>query len=76
MSSTVSDALSSATGDALDGASLAAALEHSYVIEQAKGILMQRLDIDADQAFIHLKRESQNTNTKLWLVAERVAQRN
>ena len=65
--------VSSAISDALDEASFAAALEHSDVIGQAKGILMQRLGIDADQAFTHLKRESQNTNTKLWQVAERVS---
>ncbi|WP_433782657.1 ANTAR domain-containing protein [Actinomycetospora sp. CA-101289] len=44
------------------------------VIGQAKGILMQRYDVDAEEAFARLRRASQHTNTKLydiaaWLVA-------
>jgi len=35
------------------------------VIEQAKGILMARMAVDADEAFAHLSKASQNTNTKL-----------
>ena len=35
------------------------------VIEQAKGILMARLGIDADAAFAHLARQSQEANRKL-----------
>ncbi|WP_198671787.1 GAF and ANTAR domain-containing protein [Desertihabitans aurantiacus] len=39
-------------------------------IEQAKGILMERYKISADQAFNVLTRTSQQTNTKLRSVAE------
>ena len=39
------------------------------VIEQAKGILMGRYGIPADDAFEMLRRCSQDTNTKLHLVA-------
>ena len=44
------------------------------VIGQAKGILMHRYDVDADEAFARLRSASQTTNTKVydvaaWLVA-------
>ena len=42
------------------------------VIEQAKGILMGRYGILADDAFEILRRWSQDTNTKLHLVAQTV----
>jgi hypothetical protein len=42
------------------------------VIEQAKGILMSRYGIPADDAFELLRRWSQDTNTKLHLVAETI----
>jgi ANTAR domain-containing protein len=50
------------------------ALVRRDVIGQAKGILMNRYDVDADEAFARLRRASQHTNTKLhdvaaWLVA-------
>jgi transcriptional regulator with GAF, ATPase, and Fis domain len=41
-------------------------------IGQAKGILMERLSIDAVQAFAMLKQLSQSTNTPLRTIAERV----
>jgi hypothetical protein len=40
------------------------------VIEQAKGILMGRYGISAEAAFQILRRRSQDTNTKLHLVAQ------
>ena len=50
------------------------ALIRRDVIGQAKGILMHRYDVDAEEAFARLRRASQTTNTKLhdvaaWLVA-------
>lgn len=42
------------------------------VIEQAKGILMVDHDISADDAFHMLCKQSQDTNTKLYLVAQAV----
>ena len=45
------------------------ALESRGVIDQAKGILMERYRLTADQAFAALARVSQQTNTKLRDVA-------
>lgn len=42
------------------------------VIEQAKGILMGQYQIPADDAFEMLRRCSQDTNTKLHLVAQTI----
>lgn len=44
------------------------------IIEQAKGILMERHGIDADAAFARLKSHSQETGQKLIEVAEAVTQ--
>lgn len=41
-------------------------------IGQAQGILMKQFDLDADRAFAVMNRISQDTNTKLATVAERV----
>lgn len=41
------------------------AIEHRTVIGQAEGILMERLGIDAEQAFAYLRRMSQCENRKL-----------
>ena len=41
------------------------AMTNRTVIGQAEGILMERLDIDADQAFAYLRRISQTENRKL-----------
>lgn len=46
------------------------AITNRTVIGQAKGILMERLDIDADQAFAYLRQISQRENRKLIVVAE------
>jgi ANTAR domain len=51
---------------------LRAALEFRAVIEQAKGILMERLKTTADGAFDTLVRVSNDTNTKLRDVAQAV----
>ncbi|MBW0104377.1 GAF and ANTAR domain-containing protein [Pseudonocardia sp. KRD291] len=61
-------------------ANLGAALGSRDMIGQAKGILMERFDVDGDQAFQMLVRSSQDTNVKLvdvarWLVTERGAAR-
>jgi AmiR/NasT family two-component response regulator len=48
------------------------ALENRDVIGQAKGMLMERHGISADEAFDRLVRISQDTNVKLHTVAERL----
>lgn len=48
---------------------LRAALERRAVIGQAQGVLMERLGIDACQAFDYLKRTSNELNLKLYAVA-------
>jgi GAF domain-containing protein len=42
------------------------------VIEQAKGIIMGSLGCSAEQAFEHLKQQSQHTNTKLRDIADQL----
>lgn len=49
---------------------LQTALESRAVIEQAKGILMERHKLTPDQAFHHLATASQHTNVKLRDVAD------
>ena len=57
---------------ALDRAkNLEAALASRAVIDQAKGILMERFKLTADQAFQALARVSMETNTKVRDIAER-----
>jgi GAF domain-containing protein len=51
---------------------LQSALENRDVIGQAKGILMARHGITADQAFDELRRASQRRNTKLREIADMV----
>jgi GAF domain-containing protein len=50
---------------------LAVALDSRAVIDQAKGILMERFKLTADQAFQALTRVSMQTNTKVREIAER-----
>jgi GAF domain-containing protein len=50
---------------------LAAALDSRAVIDQAKGILMERIKLTPDQAFQLLTRVSMETNTKVRDIAER-----
>jgi GAF domain-containing protein len=59
------------TGEA---ANLRTALETRDLIGQAKGILMERQDLTAEQAFTALCRVSQNSNVKLRDVAARVVE--
>jgi len=49
------------------------ALAHRDIIGQAKGIVMERFHLDADQAFNLLSRLSQEENTKLHDVAGKIA---
>ena len=44
---------------------MAQAVDARKLVGQAMGILMERFDIDGDQAFAVLRRYSQDTNTKL-----------
>jgi len=53
---------------------LRGALDSRAVIDQARGILMARRGITAEQAFAELARESQNTNVKLRELAARLVQ--
>lgn len=57
---------------ALDRANLKEALQRRDVIGQAKGMLMARSNVDADQAFEMLVSASQRTNVKLAEVARRL----
>ncbi|WP_062430330.1 GAF and ANTAR domain-containing protein [Herbidospora daliensis] len=50
-------------------------MEGRETIEQAKGMLMQALGVDAEQAFAELRRTSQNAHLKLRDVAERLIAR-
>jgi len=49
---------------------LSQAVDARKLVGQAMGILMERYDVDGDQAFAILKRYSQDTNTKLRDVAQ------
>jgi AmiR/NasT family two-component response regulator len=53
---------------------LKGALEGRDVIGQAKGILMERHGIDADEAFARLVEMSQHTNVRLREVAENLVE--
>jgi len=52
---------------------LGVAMQTRTIIGQAQGILMQRLDISADQAFDYLRRVSSESNQKLAAVAFEIA---
>ena len=51
---------------------LGIAMDARTVIGQAQGILMERFDLDAEQAFGVLRRFSQDNNLKLHVVAQRL----
>ena len=51
------------------------ALASRDIIGQAKGIIMERFDVDAVRAFELLKSLSQNSNSRLGLVAEELVSR-
>ncbi|KXF48886.1 histidine kinase [Rhodococcus sp. SC4] len=54
---------------------LRSAVASRDVIGQAKGMLMERFDIDAIRAFELLSRLSQETNTRLSVIAQRITER-
>jgi hypothetical protein len=56
-------------------AQLRTALAHRDTIGMAKGLLMERHDVDADAAFAILCRTSQHSNTKLMKVAAELVDR-
>lgn len=56
-------------------ANLEIAVEHRTVIGQAIGILQERYDLDAEQAFAVLQRRSQDENIKLYVLATALADR-
>lgn len=53
---------------------VSAAFEHRGVIDEAKGMLMLVNRIDADAAFGLLRKASQETNTKLYVIATAVVE--
>lgn len=61
-----------ALSSARDTANLWKAIDARRLIGQAQGILMERFDMDAEQAFAVLRRYSQDHNVKLHMVAERL----
>jgi hypothetical protein len=61
-----------ALSSARETANLCKAIDARRLIGQAQGILMERFDMDADQAFAVLRRYSQDHNVKLHVVAERL----
>ena len=61
-----------ALSSARETANLWKAIDARRLIGQAQGILMERYDMDADQAFAVLRRYSQDHNVKLHRVAERL----
>jgi GAF domain-containing protein len=50
------------------------AMTNRTVIGQAEGILMERLGIDADQAFAYLRRTSQSENRKLVTICSQIVE--
>src|SRR6185312_13376059 len=53
------------TRDAIINSQLQTALNSRIVIEQAKGVLSERLGLDMDQAFAHLRSMARNNNRHL-----------
>jgi GAF domain-containing protein len=51
---------------------LAKAVDARKLVGQAMGILMERYHLDSDQAFAVLRRYSQDTNTKLRVIAQQL----
>ena len=63
-----------ALADSRHRARMERALQNRDLIGQAKGILMYRHGVGADEAFAMLAQRSQRTNSKLLTVAERVVE--
>ncbi len=63
-----------ALADSRHRARMERALHNRDLIGQAKGILMYRHGVGADEAFAMLRTRSQHTNSKLLAVAERVVE--
>lgn len=61
-------------GVAWDPADLLHTLEARDTIGEAKGMLMERFNIDADRAFGLLTRLSQETNTRVEVIARNLVQ--
>ncbi len=61
-----------ALADSRQQVNLRQAIDARKLIGQAEGILMERFDLDADQAFAVLRRYSQDNNIKLSEVAQRL----
>jgi hypothetical protein len=72
---TALSATMASTASELEVAQLKQALSSRDVIGQAKGILMERRGISADEAFDTLRRASQALNVKLAQVAETLVER-
>jgi GAF domain-containing protein len=60
---------------ARDRETLIQAVEARTLVGQAQGMLMERYDIDAEQAFSVLRRYSSHTNRKLRFIASEVVER-
>jgi hypothetical protein len=73
--STALAATLASTASELEVAQLRQALNSRDVIGQAKGILMERRGISADEAFDALRRASQSLNVKLIRVAQTLVER-
>ena len=73
--STALAATMASTAAELETAQLRQALTSRDVIGQAKGILMERRGISADEAFDALRRASQSLNVKLTQVAQTLVDR-
>jgi ANTAR domain len=73
--STALGATMASTAAELEAAQLRQALNSRDVIGQAKGILMERRGISADEAFDALRRASQTLNVKLTKVAQTLVDR-
>jgi hypothetical protein len=73
--STALAATMASTAAELEAAQLRQALNSRDVIGQAKGILMERRGISADEAFDALRRASQSLNVKLTQVAQTLVDR-
>jgi len=63
-----------ALASARNESSLRKAIDARHLIGQAQGILMERFNLNADQAFAILRRYSQDKNMKLRAVAEHMVE--